>query len=97
MLLRLARDVGVLAGRQIESLERLDLGQQVERPKDRRSPNADVLPARLGHQLGRGEVAALLADQLDQRLARAGHAAARLGERVVDTESHHAEMILGLM
>jgi hypothetical protein len=79
MLLGRARDVRVLARRQIDPLERLDLRQQVKRPEDRCATYPEAADARQAEQIRGREVATLLGDQADQRLARARHASPAVG------------------
>jgi hypothetical protein len=47
---RPAGNVGVLAGRQVDALEHVQLGQQVERPEDRRAADLEPPGARVGEQ-----------------------------------------------
>ena len=52
-----AGHVGVLAGRQIEALDDPELGQQVQRPEERRPADPEPAVAGRGLEIGRGEVA----------------------------------------
>ncbi len=66
--------VGVLPGRQVESLDDAKFGQQVERPEQGRP--ADVEPPLAGRELElrRREMAIVPGDQVGDRAARARHA-----------------------
>ena len=58
-----AAHVGVLAARQVDPLDGAELGQDVERPEDRRAADPEVPDPRLVDEVGRREVARLGADQ----------------------------------
>ena len=70
---RLAGHVGVLAGRQVEPFDQPELLEQVERPEDRRPSDPQPAGARVGDEIGGGEVAAALGDELGHRAARRRH------------------------
>ena len=61
---RLARDVGVLPGREVDALDDTDVGQDVERPEDGRPADAQVASFRRIHEVGGDEVALAVGDQL---------------------------------
>ena len=69
---RLAADVGMLAGRQVEALDDTQLGEHLERPEDGGSADAQAAVVGRRDELGRGEVAFLVGDQRGQRPARLG-------------------------
>ena len=69
-------DVGVLTGRQVQALHDMELGQQVERPKQRRPTDPQPPTPRGGLELGRGEVTVVLGDQVRDGTARPGQAVA---------------------
>ncbi len=60
---RFASDVGVVAAWQIEPLDRAEAGEDVQGSEDRGAPDPEPLRARLGHQVGRGEMGRLIGDQ----------------------------------
>jgi nicotinamidase/pyrazinamidase len=82
----LAGDIGVLTGRQVDAFERLELGEQVERAKDRRPTYRQPSSASVGQQVGRREVALALRDQIGDRPPGAGHTVA--GTRQRGRETH---------
>ena len=53
---RLARDVGVLARRQVEALDGAQIDQDVECPEDRRPADPEPPSARIRDEVGRGEM-----------------------------------------
>lgn len=77
---RLAGDVGVLAARKVDALERVELGIQLESPEDRGSPYAQPLRARVAQQIGCREMALAVRDQLGHSAARGGDPVARTGQ-----------------
>ena len=60
---RLARDVRMVAARQVEPLHRAKTGEDVKRAEDRGPPDPEPPRARLGHQVRRGEMGGLIGDQ----------------------------------
>src|SRR6266566_4272530 len=76
-----ARDVGVLAAGQLETLYDVQLAQQVQGAKERRP--ADVEPAitGVGLELGGREMAIVLGDEIRDGTPRAGQSIAGLVER----------------
>jgi hypothetical protein len=60
----LARDVCVVAARQVEPLHGTKAGEDVQGPEDRRPPDPEPLQARLGDQVRRREMGGLIGDQL---------------------------------
>ena len=79
---RLAGNVGVLTGRQIEPLDRTQIGEQVEGPEDRGSPDAEPLHPGVDHEIRRREVAGLVRDQPGHRPPWLGQAVTRTVEGV---------------
>jgi hypothetical protein len=73
---RLARDVGVVAARQVEPLHGAEAGEDVQGPEDGRPPDPEALRARLGDQIRRREMGPLLRDQLGDRPPRLRQAVA---------------------
>ena len=90
---RLAGDVGVLAGGQVEALDEAELEQHVERPEDRRPADAQVAGRGRLDQVGRREVARLVGDERGDRPPRLGHAvlAALEGGEQGDDVDHAAD------
>ena len=78
---RLAADVGVLAGGQVEPLDRTELLQHLERAEDGRPADAEMLAARRFDQLGGGEVAVAVRDEGCDGAPRSGQAVAGVVER----------------
>ena len=74
---RLAGDVGVLAGWQVQALDEAELEQHVECPEDGRPADAEVRAGARVDQVGRREVAVLVGDERRHRAPRLGHAVAR--------------------
>ena len=79
-----AGHVGVLAGRQVESLDDAELGQQVQRPKERRPADAEPPLAGRGLELGGGEVPVVLGDEVGDGASRLGQPVAGVIEGVDD-------------
>jgi hypothetical protein len=75
VLLRLARDIGMLAGWQVESFQSAEFREEFERPEDRRPSDLHTSFGGLIEQLGRREVSGPAVDEL-------GHSAARPGDSV---------------
>ena len=67
---RLAADIGVLAGREVETFDGADVLQELERAEDGGPPDGGAALLGRGDQLGGREVAVLLGDQRGQRPAR---------------------------
>ena len=78
---RLAADIGVLAGGQIDALDDAELLEDLERPEDRRPSDPEVARPRLGHDARRGEVPVPICDEAGERPARLGQPVAGLVER----------------
>jgi hypothetical protein len=96
---RLAGDVRVLTAGQVEALHHAHPGEELERAKDGRPPDAETPAPGIVDQVGSREVAFPIGDEL-------GHASARLGDAEPgpvkgDDErlriSHGPEMILSLI
>ena len=81
---RRAWDVRMLAGRQIETFHDPELGQEIQRPEERGPTDAESSTPRGGFELGRGEVAAVLGDQVRDGTARPGQAITAGVERLDD-------------
>jgi hypothetical protein len=79
-----ARDVRVLAGREIEALDNVKLRQEIERPEERRPTDPESPAARGRLELGRGEVAVVFGDEIGDREARRGKPIAGSLERIDD-------------
>jgi hypothetical protein len=78
---RLAGDVGVGAGREVDALDQSQPGQQLERAEDGRSADAAASPlGGVEHVLG-GEVSLLLVDRLRHGASGIGQAQLGLAER----------------
>ena len=91
MVLRVARDIGVLAGRQVQSFDRLDLDQEVERPEDRRPSEAEAAATRLDDEIRGREVPVLLGDESGDGTPRFRSPVAGLLKRSKDGRGvHHA-------
>ena len=71
MVRRLAADVGMLAGRQVQPFDGAELGEDLERPEDRRPPDAETPGSRRDDQLGGREMAVLIGDECRERCAAA--------------------------
>ncbi len=95
---RLAGDVGVLAGRQVEALDGVQIGQDVERPEDRRPADAEASGSGVGDQIGRGEVPGSRRDQLGDRPPGAGQPIAGVVEGGLQRRrlGHAGQMILSI-
>ena len=78
---RLAADVGVLAGGQIDALDDAELLEDLERPEDRRPTDPEVARPRLGHDARSREVPVLVGDKAGERPPRLGQPVAGLVER----------------
>lgn len=77
---RLAGDVGMPAGGQLEPLDEAEFGEQVEGPEDRRPSDPEPLRARLGDELGGREMTRLRGDQRRHGAPRLGGSVARAVE-----------------
>lgn len=73
---RRADDVGVLAGGQVEPLEGVEVGEQVECTEERRPPDAHATGTHVVQKLSGGEVSLPFADQLGNGTPRLGQAMA---------------------
>ena len=95
---RLAGHVGVVAGRQIESFDRPQLGEHVQRPEDRGSPDPQAAAIGVVDQVGGGEVAVASGDQVDDGPSGRGRAIAGPAEGRIDrgTGGLHVMMILSI-
>jgi len=69
-----ASDVGVLAARQIETLDGTQLFEDLERPEDRCPADAHSTASRRREQIGGREMTVLSSDQGSQGLARSSQA-----------------------
>jgi hypothetical protein len=95
MELRLAGDVGVLTGRQVDALHDAELHEQVEGPEDRRPANARLARPRVGHERGRREMATAALHRRRDGPAWLGQAVPSLVKRPENVRRHHV-MILSL-
>jgi len=68
----LAGDVGVLAGRQVEAFDGMEVDQDVEGAEDRRSTDAEAPRAHVRDEVGRCEMPLARGDQLGDRAACVG-------------------------
>lgn len=68
----LARNVGVLTGGQIEALEDIEPGEQVERAEDRGAAESQPPNPRIADQVSCREMALARADELNDGAARFG-------------------------
>ena len=71
-----AGNVGVLAGREVQPLDDPELGQQFERPEERRPADAEAAVTNEALEIGRREVTRLLRDQIRDGTPRLGQAVA---------------------
>ena len=76
MLLRLARDVRMLARRQVYALEHAKLGEQLEIAENSRPTKTDTLAAGVGDQVGSSEVPVTASDKIGDGSARCRNAMA---------------------
>ena len=81
MVGRGAAHVGVLAAREVDALDRAELGQDVQGPEDRRAADPQAADPRLVDEIRRREVARLGADQARDREPRFGQSVAGTVER----------------
>ena len=81
MMGRLAADVGVLTGRQVQPFDGTDLRQDIERPEDRGAPDPETPFPRRDDQLGGREVAVLIGDERREGAPRLGQPVAGAVER----------------
>ena len=80
----LAGYVGMLTGRQVEALDRVEIGQDVERPEDRRATDAEPPLAGVRHEVGRREMPVARGDQVGDRAACLGQPVSGVVERGLD-------------
>lgn len=66
----LASDVSVLPARQIQAFDGPEVEQELERAEDRRAADGDAAAPGVGRQVGGGEVAVAVGDELGDRPAR---------------------------
>lgn len=85
----LARDIRVIAARQVDTLDRPQFGQDVERPEDGGATDAQATRVRVGDKVGRGEVAIASSDQAHDRTPRGGDAVAGPVQGCVDGRCVH--------
>ena len=84
MVIGLAADEGMIAGREVEPLHDAKAREDVQRPEDRRPPQPESLGARPCHEIVRGEVAPLVRDHAGQDPPRCGQAVAGTAEGLED-------------
>ena len=80
MLLRLTGHVRVITAGEIQALERAELGEEVEVAEQRCAADTNLALASLVHEVGRGEVAGLPADERGNSLAGPCQTVARVGD-----------------
>jgi hypothetical protein len=80
----LARHVCVVAVRQVEPLDGAELGEHVEGAEDRRPTDPQAPPARIGDEIGGGEVARVTGDELGDRSSSVGQSIAGVIEDGAD-------------
>ena len=66
---RVARDIGVLAGRQVQAFDDAELLEQVERAEDRRPADPESPRPRSRDEVGGREVPRSFSDELGHRSA----------------------------
>ena len=94
---RLARNIGVLPGRQVEPLDDPELGEQVERPEDGGPTDAKLAGLGVRDEVGGREVARALGDELGHRPPGRSHPVTGVVERGQElARVGHAGMILSL-
>lgn len=92
-----ARDVGVLARRQVEPLDDAKVLEQIERPEDRGPSDPEAPGPSVGDQVGGGEVPGPVGDQLGHGTAGSGDPVSGMVECAEERALFgHAPMILGL-
>jgi hypothetical protein len=93
----LARNVGVVAVRQVEPLDGVELGEYVEGAEDRRPTDPLAPPARIGDEIGGREMARTSGDQVGDRSSSVGQSIAGVIEDGADGDgAGHGQMILSL-
>lgn len=70
----LAGHVGVLAGRQVDALDEVEVGQHLEGPEDGRAPDGETTFTGRIDEIRRREVTGAIGDELCHGAARLGHA-----------------------
>ena len=75
-------DVGVLAAGQVQALHQSQVGEQFQRPEDRRAADRETALRGVVHQFARGEMALSGRNQLGDRAARLRAADTGLGQGV---------------
>jgi hypothetical protein len=93
---RLAGDVGMLARGQVDALDEVELGKQVEGAEDGRPADGQALDPGCSHEIGCREVAIPIGDQPGHGAARLGHPmrAAIQGDQQ-GLHLHHVRTIAG--
>ena len=76
VMLRQAGDVGVIAGRQVDPLEDLELGEELERTEDGRPADTQIPGSGILDEVTGREVACARCDQLGYHATRLGQAVA---------------------
>ena len=86
---RLALDVGMVAAREVNPLNRIELGEQLECPEDRSAPDVETPFPGIVDEVCCCEMTASIGDQ-------PGHDPARLGESVAGSIQHiHDRRVVG--
>ena len=86
---RLAADIGVLPGRQVQPLDGAEILEDLQGSKDRRPADAEPSHSRCLDEAGGREVALLVCDQCSQRPSRFRQTVAGLVERDDDRGGSH--------
>jgi hypothetical protein len=81
MVARIAADVGMVAVRQIQPLDRLEIGEDLQGPEDGRASGPEASPPGIGNQVGRVKGPIAAEDEVDDRSPGVGHAISRAIER----------------
>ena len=92
------RHVGMFATGQVDPLDGVYLGEQIECPEDRRPSDPESTPSRVGHEIGGGEVRRPSRDQLCDRAPGIGRSIAGVVECGADGQGsgHLGKMIPSL-
>jgi hypothetical protein len=84
----LARDIGVSAAGEVNSLDEVLVGEQFKETEDGGAPNAEAALLGVGEEVGGGEVPLPTCDEGGEFAARPGKANPRLVKRL-EQLSHH--------
>jgi hypothetical protein len=81
MVAWVAADVRVIAVRQVQPLDRLEIGEDLQGPEDGRASGSEAPTPGIGNQVGRVKRAIAAEDEIDDCPPRVGHAISRAIER----------------